>query len=175
MLLPHPPPPPPLSLQGIEPRVFRLPLSYVLQHIHPTQLTPSPTTVLAHFIFLLATHSIPSPAPHQRIFFFFCIGGTPIKDDTCVCDHLFYSPAAWAATFCLREFHLVYTVFLCDHATGCEAYSFTTDGYGIFNAPTNLGACRTHEGGSGTNRSAQALTRRDRKTVPHPALPRDRT
>ena len=41
------------------------------------------------------------------------------------------------------------------HATGCDAYYFTTDGYGIFNVRTNVGACRTHEGGSGINRSAQ--------------------
>ena len=45
---------------------------------------------------------------------------------------------------------LVYAVFLCVHITGCEA-SFTTDGYGIFNLHTHLGACCTHEGGSGTN------------------------
>ena len=35
-----------------------------------------------------------------------------------------------------------------------------TDGYnGIFNMHTNLGACRTHEGGLVTNKSAQELTR----------------
>ena len=60
-------------------------------------------------------------------------------------------------------------MFSCFHATGCEAYYFTTDGYGIFNVRTLLGACHTHEGGSGTNRSTQELTRRDRKTVAHPA------
>ena len=44
---------------------------------------------------------------------------------------------------------------------------------GIFNVRTNLGPCRTHEGGLGTNKSEQELTRRDRKhTVPHPAPPR---
>ena len=43
---------------------------------------------------------------------------------------------------------------------------FTTDGYGIFNVRTNLGACRTHEVGSDTNKSAQELTRRDRSAVP---------
>ena len=42
--------------------------------------------------------------------------------------------------------------------TSCEAYSFTTDGYVIFNVHTNLGARHTHEGGSGTNKSAQELT-----------------
>ena len=30
---------------------------------------------------------------------------------------------------------------------------------------TNVGACRTHEGGSGTNKSAQELTLKDRKTA----------
>ena len=29
-------------------------------------------------------------------------------------------------------------VFSCFDTTGCEAYSFTTDGYGIFNVHTNL-------------------------------------
>ena len=38
---------------------------------------------------------------------------------------------------------------------------FTTDGFGIFNVRTNLGACRTHEGGSGWNKSAEELTPRD--------------
>ena len=60
-------------------------------------------------------------------------------------------------------------VFLCFYNTGCGAYSFTTDGYGIFNKRTHLGVCHTHEGGSGTNKSAKELTRSDRKTVPHPA------
>ena len=31
----------------------------------------------------------------------------------------------------------------CFHTTGCQAYSFTTDGYGIFNVCTNLGAWST--------------------------------
>ena len=35
----------------------------------------------------------------------------------------------------------------------------------------NVGACRTHEGGSGTNKSAQGLARKDRKTVAHPVPP----
>ena len=35
---------------------------------------------------------------------------------------------------------LVCVVFLRDYATGCEAYSCTTYGYGIFNVPTKLGA-----------------------------------
>ena len=33
--------------------------------------------------------------------------------------------------------------FLRDCTTGCEAHSFTTDGYGIFNGRTILGACGT--------------------------------
>ena len=41
-------------------------------------------------------------------------------------------------------FRLVYTVFLCDDSTGYEAYSFTTDAFGVFNVRTNLGACRTY-------------------------------
>ena len=63
------------------------------------------------------------------------------------------------------------------HTTGCEAYSFTTDGYGILNVYTNVGVCRTHKGGSGINKFAQELTRRAMtgKTVPHPAPPVDRT
>ena len=52
--------------------------------------------------------------------------------------------------------------------------SLTTDGYGIFNVRTNSGACRTHEGDSGTNNSTQQeLTWRDRKNVPHPAPARE--
>ena len=67
---------------------------------------------------------------------------------------------------------LVYAVFLCDHTTGCEDYSFTTDAYGIFNVRTSLDACHTHEGESlGTSTPAQELTRRDRNTAPHPAPP----
>ena len=54
---------------------------------------------------------------------------------------------------------------------------FTMDGYGIFNMRTNLSVCRTHKGGSGTNKSAQELTLegQQKKTVPHPAPPGDRT
>ena len=39
---------------------------------------------------------------------------------------------------------------------------------------TNVGACRTHEGGLGTNKSALELTWRDRNTAPHADPPRDR-
>ena len=63
---------------------------------------------------------------------------------------------------------LVWAVFLCDHTTGCEAYSFTTDAY---NVRTNLEACCSHARGSGTNKFVRELTRRDRKlflTLPHP-------
>ena len=42
-------------------------------------------------------------------------------------------------------------------------WSVATAGYGIFNLRTNVGACCTQEGRSGTNKSAQDLTRRDRK------------
>ena len=58
------------------------------------------------------------------------------------------------------------------HTTGCEAYSFTTDGYGIINMRIHVGACRTHAAGSGTKTSAQDLTRGDRNntcTSPCPA------
>ena len=54
-------------------------------------------------------------------------------------------------------------------------YPFATDGYGIFNVRTNLGAQHTHEGGSGTIKSAQEFTWRDRETVFHPTPPGDRT
>ena len=66
-------------------------------------------------------------------------------------------------------------VFLCFYTSGCEVYSFTTDRFGIFNVRTNLGACRTHKGESGTNKFAQGLTQKDRKTAPHPAPRRYRT
>ena len=48
--------------------------------------------------------------------------------------------------FCVRTFS-------CFHTTVCEAYSFATDGYWIFNVRTHLGACRTHEWRSGTSKS----------------------
>ena len=79
----------------------------------------------------------------------------------------------------LPNFSPLCAVFSFFHTTGCDAYSFTTDGYGIFNVSiTDLGACRTHEGGrgrggggSGTNKSAHELTRKDRNcTSPCPAM-----
>ena len=76
-------------------------------------------------------------------------------------------------------FFSIFVSVNCDHTTGCEAYSFTTDGYGIFNVRTNLGACRTRtlERGSGTCKQV-CLHKSwlwDRKTVPHPAQPGNRT
>ena len=47
--------------------------------------------------------------------------------------------------------------------------------YYDFSGCKNLGVCCTHKGGSGTNKSAQQLTRSDRKIVSHPAPPGDRT
>ena len=61
------------------------------------------------------------------------------------------------------------------HTTGCEAYSFTTDGFGIFNVRSNWVRAVHTKGGSGTNKSAEDLTRRDRNVVSHPAPPGDRT
>ena len=55
----------------------------------------------------------------------------------------------------LPSFFSLCVVFLFFHTTDCEAYSFTIDGYGIFNASTNLGA---HEGGV---RHKQVYTRVD--------------
>ena len=62
-------------------------------------------------------------------------------------------------------------VFSCFHTAGCEACSFTTDRYGIFNVRTYSGLCSIHDGGSGTYTSAQELPRRDQKTctLPCPA------
>ena len=74
--------------------------------------------------------------------------------------------AAIARCYAALGFFPLWAMFLCLHTTGSEAYSFTTDRYGIFNVRTNLGACCSHEGGSGTNKSAQELTQRDRKNCP---------
>ena len=54
---------------------------------------------------------------------------------------------------------LLCAVFTCFHTTGCEAYSFATDKYVIFNVRKKLVACRTHGSGSGTKKPAQKLTR----------------
>ena len=49
--------------------------------------------------------------------------------------------------------------------------TLTTDGFGIFSVHTNLDRFHTHEEGSGTNKSAQELTWKDRKTVlPYQAI-----
>ena len=70
----------------------------------------------------------------------------------------------------------MYVVFVVWPYHRLWSYSFTTDGYGIFNVRTKLGTCRTQEGGPGTDNWAQELNRRDRKiTVPHPASSGDRT
>ena len=48
----------------------------------------------------------------------------------------------------------------CFHPTGCEAYSFTTGGYGIFNVRTNVGGVPYTRRGvrSGTNKPAEEWT-----------------
>ena len=76
-------------------------------------------------------------------------------------------------TLCMQRF--------CVSIPPAEAYSLTTDGYGIFKLRTNLGVRCTHNGGGGgevggfglssTRKSAQELTRRDRKTYPHLSPP----
>ena len=63
------------------------------------------------------------------------------------------------------SFFFLCAVFLCFHTTGCEAYSFTADGCGIFNVRMNLGACRslrTKEGHAGTHKPAQEFDARGR-------------
>ena len=62
---------------------------------------------------------------------------------------------------------------LCGHATGCEAYSLTTDGCGVLNVRTQWDACVAHSGGRGQAQTspAQELTRRDRNTARQPAPP----
>ena len=76
--------------------------------------------------------------------------------------------------------HIVHAVFSCDHTTGCEAYSFTTDGYGIFNVHTNLD-CVSYTVRKGImqaqsrNSAQELLSRRARQIVPHPTPPRSRT
>ena len=70
---------------------------------------------------------------------------------------------------------LVSAVFLCDHTIGCEAYSLRPMEMGYLTCAQMWVPCRTHKGGSGTNNSAQELTRRDRKTAADPAPPGDRT
>ena len=61
-------------------------------------------------------------------------------------------------------------VFLCSHTTGCEAYSFATDRYGIFNVRTNLGACRTPftRWGSDTKQVCTRVDSEGQKNGPSP-------
>ena len=66
---------------------------------------------------------------------------------------------------------LVCAVFSFDHTTGCEAYSFTTDGDGRDGRAHKCGCVPYTQRGSGIERSAQELTRRDRKQL-HLTLPR---
>ena len=51
----------------------------------------------------------------------------------------------------------------------CEAYSFMADGYGIFNMHT-ISVYAVHTKGGQTQTSAQELTQRDRKTLPHQGI-----
>ena len=64
----------------------------------------------------------------------------------------------------------------CFHTTSSEAYSFTTDVYTESLTCAQMWVHAKHtKGALGTNKSAQESTRRDRKTVSYPVLPRDRT
>ena len=56
-------------------------------------------------------------------------------------------------------YHIVYTVFLCDHTIGCEATLLQQMDMGSLTCVTNL--------------DAQEWARRDRKTVPPAPLPGD--
>ena len=72
----------------------------------------------------------------------------------------------YAVLVCEYTKDLIYKVF--DYTTGCEAYSFTTDGYGIFNAGAHKSGCAPYvRRESDINKSAQALTLKDRNTAPH--------
>ena len=70
------------------------------------------------------------------------------------------------ALLCSFLFFFLCAVFSCFYTTDCEANSFMTDGCGMFNMRTHLGACRTQEGGSGTKKSAQELILRGQKICP---------
>ena len=67
--------------------------------------------------------------------------------------------------------------FSCFHTTGCEAYSFMKDGYNMGSLTcAQIWVHTVHtEGGSGANKSAQELTWKDKKPVPHSTPPGDRT
>ena len=77
--------------------------------------------------------------------------------------------AFFAFVLLLGQLNLVYAVFLYDHTTGLTLLRQKDMRY--FNMCTNLNTCRTHKGGSDTNKSAQELTqtRRDRKIILQPA------
>ena len=94
---------------------------------------------------------------------------------------LFYAGKASSHNTALVSFKIyikkppLCAVFSCFYSTGCEAYSFTTDEYGMFTMRTNVGVCSTHEKGSGPNKSAQELTWDGQKktlflTPPLPAM-----
>ena len=55
------------------------------------------------------------------------------------------------------SFFIIMCNVSCFHTTRCEAYSFTADGYWIFNVRTNLGPCSTHEE-AGSCRHKQVCT-----------------
>ena len=92
---------------------------------------------------------------------------------------LFYAGKASSHNTALVSFKIyikkppLCAVFSCFYSTGCEAYSFTTDEYGIFTMCTNVGVCSTHEKGSSPNKSAQELTWDGQKknlcSSPHPS------
>ena len=99
------------------------------------------------------------------------IGGTPTKDVHAYVT-VFYFPAPWAATFRLRGFNLVYALFLCDHTSIPPAVRppllRQMDIGSLTCAQISVLAVHTNGGGSGTNKSAQELSRRDRKNCRSP-------
>ena len=70
---------------------------------------------------------------------------------------------------------LLCTVFSCLHTTGCEAYSFATDGYGILTCVQMWVRAIHTKGVQAQTSMRQEVTWRDRKTAPHTALPGDQT
>ena len=75
---------------------------------------------------------------------------------------LLFQGKASSHSTALPSFFLFFlcVVHWCLHTTGCEAYSFMTDGYGIFNTCANLGACCTHEDMGGGGGQAQTSLRK---------------
>ena len=97
---------------------YKVSISYV-------QLTPKKTDCSAH----------PADPSHFRNYIRFDNFLIPM-----LCGHakfgLLLSPGKASSHSTRRYpdcFFFLCAVFLCFHTTGCEAYSFTTDGYGIFN------------------------------------------